>query len=101
MMMMMINDNIMFSSLETLQMYQSSLLEYITKEIKKLDSLIKYYQDSESARMATLYDIPEIGGRIIWSQQMESHLNRLMSKVKVILGEDWDQLNEGRKITVC
>ena len=70
-------------------------------ELKELESSITYYQNSECARLAALYDIPLVGGHILWCQQKKNRLDSLLKKVEVLLGKDWDKLNEGRRISVC
>ena len=70
-------------------------------ELEELESSITHYQTSECARLAALYDIPFVGGHILWCQQKKNRFNNLLQKVEVLLGKEWDKLNEGRRIAVC
>jgi len=48
--------------------------------------------------MSKIKRIPEISGNIIWLKQFEKKAMSLKNKAEVILGENWENLNDGKKI---
>ena len=70
-------------------------------ELQELESSITHYRNSECERLAALYDIPLVGGHILWCQQKKNRLDHLHKKVEILLGKDWEKRSDGNRISVC
>ena len=46
--------------------------------------------------MSTLRDLPNVSGSVVWARQIERQLDMYLSRVKDVLGEDWEQESDGR-----
>ena len=83
----------------TIQEYQRSLVNNIIKDLTDLKA--KYeagYQKSSAAKLCKIRGIPLISGEIIWMNQFEEKANSYKMKISNILGENWDQTEEGKKV---
>ena len=48
--------------------------------------------------MTKIKGIPETSGIVIWLKQFERKANIYRKKTATILGDDWEKLNDGKKI---
>lgn len=79
--------------------YQNQLLDKVKVAIDGLkDRFVNQYGNSEASLMASLHDLPNISGAIIWARQIEHQLDGYMKKVEDVLGEDWIVQTEGQKL---
>ena len=82
-----------------LQQYQSAFIEEIKNHLQELlDTLLAGYNANTASKMSKIKRIPEISGNIIWLKQFEKKAISLGNKAEVILGENWENLNDGKKI---
>ena len=82
-----------------LQEYQSAFIEEIKNHLSELlDTLKAGYTANTASTMSKIKRIPEISGNIIWLKQFEKKAMSLKNKAEVILGENWENLNDGKKI---
>lgn len=58
------------------------------------------YATTETARFLTLHDVPPLGSMVMWSKQIERRVNEYQSRVKLLLGEDWETRIMGKKLKV-
>ncbi|KAJ4379809.1 dynein heavy chain [Didymella sp. IMI 355093] len=79
--------------------YQTQLIESVKEDIQALHERFKrQYANSEAHAMAQLRDFPPVSGAVIWARQIETQLDKYMSKVEDILGKDWVLHAEGQKL---
>ena len=82
-----------------LQEYQAVLVEEIKAHLSiLLDTLLAGYDNNTASKMSKIKRLPEISGNIIWLKQFERKALALRNKAEIILGENWENLNDGRKI---
>ncbi|CEM16453.1 unnamed protein product [Vitrella brassicaformis CCMP3155] len=82
-----------------IQEYQSSLIQQVKDDIRKLQNKFKeHYTSTQAAKMATVRDIPPTSGAIIWAKQLERRLQVYMRRVEDVLGKGWEQHIEGQKL---
>ncbi|ODV98401.1 hypothetical protein PACTADRAFT_20118, partial [Pachysolen tannophilus NRRL Y-2460] len=80
----------------SVQEYQSQLLEIIKSEIQNLSSQL--IQQKEISKLFNLRDLPPVTSMIIWAKQVEKNLNFFSDKLQLVLGDDWKQYPEGQKL---
>lgn len=82
--------------------YQTQLIQRVKDDIETLHENFKiksvHYQQSKTAMMGKVRDIPPTSGLIIWTKQIERQLQVYMKRVGDILGEDWKNHLEGQKL---
>ena len=82
-----------------LQEYQTAFVEEIKAHLLELlNTLSDGYSNNTASKMSKIKGIPEISGNIIWLKQFERKATALGNKVQIILGENWENLNDGKKI---
>jgi len=80
-----------------IQQYQTQLIDRVKSDIKGLQEKFKHgYPKSEAYKMSKLRDLPDVAGSIIWARQIEHQLDMYLNRVRDVLGEDWEQDNDGR-----
>ncbi|KAI8810266.1 dynein heavy chain [Cladochytrium replicatum] len=83
-----------------IQEYQAQLIERVEQDIEKLKRMTS--RQSEAPVLTQLRDIPPISGRIIWMRQIDRQLTHLMKRVEDVLGQGWEQYQDGQKLsTMC
>ena len=83
----------------SIQEYQRTLLHSIIKDLNELKTKYKNgYLKSSAAQLCKIRGIPLISGEIIWMNQFEDKANSYRIKVSNVLGEAWDQTEEGKKV---
>eukprot|EP00916_Digyalum_oweni_P025987 GHVL01042788.1.p1 GENE.GHVL01042788.1~~GHVL01042788.1.p1 ORF type:complete len:2866 (+),score=438.01 GHVL01042788.1:781-8598(+) len=82
-----------------IQEYQAALINEVKDDIQKLQEKFKdHYLSTQACKMATLRDIPQTSGAIIWANQIQRRLQVLMKRVEDVLGKGWEQHVEGQKL---
>ena len=82
-----------------IQEYQTSLVNEIKKNLSDLlDTLLEGYQSNTASQMSKIKGIPEVSGKIIWLKQFEKKAKMYQTKAEVILGENWENVNDGKQI---
>ena len=83
----------------SIQEYQRSLIHNITKDLNDLKAKFNAgYQKSSAAKLCQIRGIPLISGEIIWMNQFEEKANLYRGKISNVLGDTWDQTEEGKKV---
>ena len=72
------------------------------KDLSALDETAKEapYPDTETARFLALHDVPKLGGMVMWSKQIGRRVDECLSRVQMLLGEDWEKGMEGKALKV-
>ncbi len=72
------------------------------KDLTALGEAVKEapYGESETARFLSLRDVPRLGGMVMWARQIERRVEECLGRVKLLLGEDWEQGMEGKALKV-
>ena len=79
--------------------YQQPLINNVKEGIHRLQEKFKTdYERSEAFRMSRVKDLPPVAGAIIWLKQIESQLKQYMRQLETVLGKNWHQHVEGRKL---
>lgn len=82
----------------SIQEYQRSLIHNITKDLNDLKAKFNAgYLKSSAAKLCQIRGIPLISGEIIWMNQFEEKANLYRGKISNVLGDTWDQTEEGKK----
>jgi dynein heavy chain 1, cytosolic len=82
-----------------IQEYQTQLISQVRSDIQLLqDKFKKHYSNTEAALVSKVRDFPEVSGAIIWAKQIERKLKIYMERVEAVLGKDWKQHPEGKKL---
>ena len=82
-----------------LQEYQNAFVEEIKNQLTELlNTLLAGYENNTASQMSKIKRIPEISGNYIWLSQFERKAKVLKNKIEIILGENWENLNDGKKI---
>jgi len=83
----------------SIQEYQRSLINNIIKDLTDLkDKYDAGYQKSSAAKLCKIRGIPLISGEIIWMNQFEEKANSYRTKITNLLGESWEETEEGKKV---
>ena len=83
----------------SIQEYQRSLINNIIKDLTDLkDKYDAGYQKSSAAKLCKIRGIPLISGEIIWMNQFEEKANSYRTKITNLLGESWEDTEEGKKV---
>jgi len=83
----------------SIQEYQRSLINNIIKDLTDLkDKYDAGYQKSSAAKLCKIRGIPLISGEIIWMNQFEEKANSYKIKITNLLGESWEDTEEGKKV---
>ncbi|ODV62102.1 dynein heavy chain [Ascoidea rubescens DSM 1968] len=81
---------------DSIQEYQTQLLEIVKLDINNLQK--HFLKQTESRRLFKARDLPPVSSAIIWAKQIENKLNFLLNRLELILGKNWIEYVEGRKI---
>ena len=82
-----------------IQEYQTSLVNEIIKNLSDLlDTLLEGYQSNTASQMSKIKGIPDVSGKIIWLKQFEKKAEAYKKKAAIILGDNWKNVNDGKKI---
>ena len=82
-----------------IQEYQTSLINEIKKNLSNLlDTLLAGYQSNTASQMSKIKGIPNVSGKIIWLKQFEKKAEAYKNKAAIILGDNWENINDGKKI---
>ena len=82
-----------------IQEYQTSLVNEIKKNLSDLyDTLLKGYTSNTASQMSKIKGIPDLSGIIIWLKQFEKKANAYKKKAAIILGDNWENVNDGKEI---
>jgi dynein heavy chain 1 len=84
-----------------IQEYQIQLLIKVEKDIEILRDKLLNNQNQEQHQSTMLNRIkgfPDISNKIIWTKQIERRLNIYMKRVEDVLGSNWKELNQGKKL---
>ena len=83
----------------SIQEYQRSLVNNIIKDLTELkDKYNAGYLKSSAAKLCKIRGIPLISGEIIWMNQFEEKANSYRTKITNLLGESWEDTEEGKKV---
>lgn len=84
-----------------IQEYQIQLLIKVEKDIEILRDKLLNNQNQEQHQSTMLNRIrgfPDISNKIIWTKQIERRLGIYMKRVEDVLGSNWQDLHQGRKL---
>jgi dynein heavy chain 1 len=82
-----------------IQEYQTQILESIEKNLLELrDKLLNEYENDSASQMSKIKGIPDVSGKTIWYHQFNRKANVYKKRIEVILGENWESLNNGKKL---
>ena len=82
-----------------IQEYQTTLVNEIIKNLSDLlDTLLEGYQSNSASQMSKIKGIPEVSGKLIWLKQFERKAKAFKKKAAIILGDNWENVNDGKKI---
>ncbi len=85
-----------------MSLYPLQLLKQVYTDLHKLQERFKSrYQESNTYAISTLRDIPPVSGMILWMRQIEAQVKVNLQRVQLILGANWAEHIEGRKLKVC
>ncbi|EGB05327.1 hypothetical protein AURANDRAFT_15156, partial [Aureococcus anophagefferens] len=71
------------------QRHQAELVDTVKRDVDGLkDACTKRYEGSNAAVVASLRDLPPLGGKILWARQMERRLHAQMARLSDVLGGD-------------
>ena len=71
------------------QRHQAELVDTVERDVDGLkDACTKRYEGSNAAIVASLRDLPPLGGKILWARQMERRLHAQMARLSDVLGGD-------------
>ena len=77
--------------------YQIKLIESVYVEVVELNDL--FLSSSKSCfQLAATRDIPEVSAKIMWAKNAEHKLQRLMGKVKDVVGSEWTSSLQAQKL---
>ncbi|KAJ3451774.1 dynein heavy chain [Anaeramoeba flamelloides] len=84
-----------------IQEYQTQLIYRVKDDIKKLhDKFDQQYENTRTSKMTNLRGLPPVSGKIIWLRQIENQLINYMNRIGDVLGKDWEQQPEGKKLKI-
>ena len=82
-----------------IQEYQNQLLTTVKKDIERLrEKFIISYHNTQASSLNKLRDIRSVSGKIIWAKQIERKLKIFLTRVKDVLGPNWEQYPEGNSL---
>lgn len=84
-----------------IQEYQIQLLIKVEKDIEVLrDKLLNNQnkEDHQSTMLNRIRGFPDISNKIIWTKQIERKLAFYMKRVEDVLGSNWQDLHQGRRL---
>ena len=82
-----------------IQDYQQTLINSVTKDLNSLkDKLSAGYENSSAAKLCSIRGLPPISGEIIWNNQFEEQAILYRYKIASILGDSWENTEEGKKL---
>lgn len=77
--------------------YQSQLLKTVKDGIIFLDrKYLKRYERTENSKICKVRDIPENPGKIIWTKQIRTKLQKYEKRLEQILLDNWREHPEGK-----
>ena len=81
------------------QEYKENLINDILKILTNMKEKIKNgYEKSSALNLCRIRGIPKISGKIIWMRQLVDKADEYKMKMKIILGDEWEQTEDRRKI---
>jgi dynein heavy chain 1 len=82
-----------------IQEYQTQLLQTVQKDIEALrDKFIRKFHNTETFKLSKVRDIPQTSGSAIWAKQLNGKLKKYMERVENVLGPQWAEHPEGKKL---
>ena len=82
-----------------IQEYQTQILESIEKNLLELrDKLLNEYENDSASQMSKIKGIPDVSGKTIWYHQFNRKANVYKKRNEVILGENRESSNNGKKL---
>jgi len=82
-----------------IQQFQASLIKRVETDIEELQKTFKKsYGQSQASLMSRELDVPPVAGAIIWARQIELQLDTYLDRVATVLGSNWEQHLEGRRL---
>jgi dynein heavy chain 1 len=84
-----------------IQEYQIQLLIKVEKDIEVLRDKLLNNQDQEQHQSTMLNRVrgfPDLSNKIIWTKQIERRLATYMKRVEDVLGSNWKDLHQGKKL---
>ncbi|KAL3321193.1 Cytoplasmic dynein 1 heavy chain 1 [Cichlidogyrus casuarinus] len=79
--------------------YQAKLIQRVKDDINRLHDIFKEgYINSNAHKSAKMNDIPEVAGSVIWVQNIELHLNKMLKRVEDVLGKGWENHRDGQQL---
>jgi dynein heavy chain 1 len=79
--------------------HQDSLLSTVKKDIDLLQERLRQgYDGTPVVKLSDVHDLPRHGGAITWRRQIERQLELLSKRVESVLGHNWGQHIEGKKL---
>ena len=82
-----------------IQEYQTQIIESIEKNLVDLrDKLLSGYENDSASLMSKIKGIPDVSGKTIWYHQFNRKANVYKKRIEVILGENWESSNNGKKL---
>mmetsp|Transcript_20729 Transcript_20729/g.31824 ORF Transcript_20729/g.31824 Transcript_20729/m.31824 type:complete len:145 (+) Transcript_20729:1732-2166(+) len=81
-----------------IQEYQTQLLIQVEKDIQVLQDKLLRRQEVDSQSYGKIKSFPETSNNIIWMHQIERRLEVYMKRVENVLGSNWKDLHQGKKL---
>lgn len=79
--------------------HQNKLLDMVKREIHELQRKYRRpYTGSSYEALSHSRDVTDIAGSIQWARQFELRLDNFLARVQAVLGPDWQEFAEGRKV---
>ncbi|KAL7555016.1 hypothetical protein ACHAWF_018608 [Thalassiosira exigua] len=79
--------------------FQLQLIDTVGKAVQKLQSKFAMrYESSPASAAARVRGVPPVSGKILWARQMERRVRALMRRMGDVLGKEWGQQLEGRRL---
>ena len=77
----------------------NQILVSIEKNLLELrEKLLNEYENDSASQMSKIKGIPDVSGKTIWYHQFNRKANVYKKRIEVILGENWESLNNGKKL---
>ena len=82
-----------------IQEYQNQLLKKVQDNTNEL--FLKYkkkFNNSGGVRIAKFYEMLDVSGNFIWSEQISEHIQNNMKDIEIILGDNFKSTQKGQEI---
>eukprot|EP00127_Corallochytrium_limacisporum_P003948 Clim_evm33s155 gene=Clim_evmTU33s155 len=84
---------------QSVRRYQTMLVERTQQDLQRLQQRFqRQYATSDAARTSEMRDIPGIAGAIIWANQLRNRVELYKRRMRMVLGEGWENHIEGKAI---